>query len=282
MKRTKKIAIIAAVVMTVCGLALSVGALAALDFDVSGLDTTTYVVNTYVIDESISDVSVNDAECDIRVLPAEDGVCKIVCKESDEMTYRIETEDGKLTIERLDHRRWYERIGVCWTDMEIVLYLPEGEYGGFQAQSVGGNIDIGDGLGFETVEIRSTSGNIAAEGATVQDSLILETVSGNVRLSGVRCGCLSLNTTSGETNLQNVVAEEELKIESVSGDIRLDACDGTSLRLKSGSGGVSGTLLTEKIFSVKTVSGEIEVPHSNFGGECEISTVSGDVSFTID
>lgn len=234
-----------------------------------------------MIDESVCDVSVNDAECDIRVLPAEDGVCKIMCKESDGVTYRIETEDGKLTIERLDHRRWYERIGVCWTDMEIVLYLPEGEYGAFQAQSVGGNIDIGERLGFGTVEIQSTSGNIAAEGATMRDSLILDTVSGNIQLSGVRCGCLALNTTSGETNLQNVIAEAEIRIESVSGDMRLDACDGASLRLKSGSGGVFGTLLTEKTFSVKTVSGETEIPDSNFGGECEISTVSGDISFTI-
>lgn len=281
MKRTKKIAIIAAVAMTVCGLILSVGALAALDFDVSRLDTMTYIDNTYTIDETIFDVSISDAECDISVLPAADGVCKIVCPENDKVAYRIETENRKLTIERLDHRKWYERIGICRTDMEIVVYLPEGEYGDFRAKSVGGNIDIGESLRFETAEIQSTSGNISVAGMNVRNAITADTVSGNIQLSGIDCGCFTANTASGEIHLQNVITEQRIQIESVSGDIWLDACDSASLRLRSSSGEVSGTLLTEKIFSAKTVSGEIDVPHSISGGECEINTISGDVSFTI-
>ena len=49
------------------------------------------------------------------------------------------------------------------------------------------------------------------------------------------------------------------------------------------SGSVTGTQRSDKIFNVKTTSGDVETPRSAAGGgECDIKTVSGDVDITIE
>ena len=50
----------------------------------------------------------------------------------------------------------------------------------------------------------------------------------------------------------------------------------------SDTGDVSGTLLTEKVFVVRSGSGKIRVPETVSGGMCKITTSTGDVSIQID
>jgi len=49
------------------------------------------------------------------------------------------------------------------------------------------------------------------------------------------------------------------------------------LRIKTDTGNVTGTLLSEKVFLVETDTGRINVPRTTAGGVCEITTDTGDV-----
>lgn len=319
MKTSKKIVIIVAVAMIVGGLAISVSALAMLDFDFTKMNTIAFVTNTYEIDEEISSISVNGAECDVRIIPSEDGHCKVVCQESDKISHSIGVENNKLIIERHDNRKWYEHIGVYWGDMEVAIYLPQGEYDDLYAKNLSGDIDIPEGFSFESAEVQSTSGNVrfhaavsgelsaqstsgevyignsaptkltatstsgnvTVDNVTVRESVTVKAVSGDMKLSGIRCKSVIANTTSGKIDFSDVITTESIRAESVSGDIDLHMCDGADLRFKTSSGDVSGTLLTEKIFLTDTTSGDVDVPRSVSGGECEVTTVSGDIAFDI-
>ena len=319
MKSSKKVVIIVALVMIAVGLGISVCAMVALGFDFRKMNTVDLVTNTYELDEEISAISVKGVECDVRIIPSEDGNCKVVCHESDKVSNSVNVENGVLSINYNDNRKWYERIGVFWGSMKIDIYLPEGEYDKFYVKTVSGDINIPEGYVFAKAEIKSisgevrylsqvggdlsvkttsgdifigeseainmsavsTSGKITMKNVTVQSNVNIKTVSGDVELSGIECENISADTTSGEQEYQDVVMDGNMNIKSISGDVDMHRCDAGSIRIKTTSGDVSGTLLTDKIFTTDTVSGDVDVPRSESGGECEIITTSGDIEVDV-
>ena len=65
------------------------------------------------------------------------------------------------------------------------------------------------------------------------------------------------------------------------GDVELNACDAGGLSLKTTTGDVTGTLLSEKVFITDTSTGDVSVPKTTSGGKCEISTTTGDIRIDI-
>lgn len=319
MKTSKKVMIIVASASVFVGLFISLGALIAMNFDFSRLNSVTFVTNTYSVEEAFSNVSVDGAECDVRLLLSEDGSSKVVCKESDRISHSVAVNSGTLTVERHDDRRWYEHIGIYWGKMEIVIYLPQSEYEALYVKNMSGNITIPKDFSFTEAEVQSTSGNVSFKAAVqnalsaktvsgelyvgdtapksleaestsgdvtvasvkVETEVKAKTVSGDVELSGIECQNAAAESTSGDVTFSGVYASEKMNIKSVSGDVELLKCDADSLWIKTTSGDASGTLLTEKIFITDTTSGDISVPGSVTGGKCEVKTTSGDIRFKI-
>lgn len=318
MKASKKTAIKVAVGCIVAGALLSFVALLTMGFDFKEINTMKSVTNTYEIQEPFTNLTI-DTEFDVRLLPSDDGVCKVVCRESDKITHRVTVEDQTMTISQESHRKWYDYLGLSWGTTELTVYLPAGEYGALRVSTMSGDVEIPDALSFSEakiencsgsvrfsaavaedlsiktvsgdIEVRrtnpknlrltSTSGEISVDSAQLAGSLEAYAVSGDITLTSVSCQDITAETTSGEVELEQTVAAEALRIETVSGDIDLTRSDAASAWLKSTSGEVSGTLLTEKVFFTDTTSGSVEVPRTTGGGTCEIKTVSGDIEFSI-
>lgn len=278
MKKSKKIAIIIAVIMIFVGFALAMGATVMLGFDIKELNTLTFETNSYSVEEAFTNISIDGAECNVSLVKSEDGICNVVCHESDKITHTVEVKDGTLSITRRDNRKWYENIGVYWGDMDIEIYLPESEYDALYVKTLSGDIAIPEAFHFGDTEVQSTSGNVDFT-ASVSGNLSVKTVSGEVYVSRTDSKKVSVQSTSGDIDFKDVVSQEEIHIESVSGDVELYQCDAESLWIKTSSGNVSGSLLTEKIFFADTSSGDVDVPRSSSGGKCEIITTSGDIEF---
>lgn len=301
MKNQKKIAIWAAVGLVVAGLILSFAALCAMDFDFNKMNTLKYATNTYALEEPFSNISIKTAECDLRLLPSEDDSCKVVCEESEEIFHSVTVENNTLTIGRTDARKWYEHIvGIYWGEMTITVYLPQTDYASLYALNVSGNITIPDEFSFLDAELHNTSGKVDFA-AAVENDLSIKTVSGNLHIKNAhpkgltaqstsgRIVCsdvavsenIKMKTVSGKINSSNVTVSGRMTVETVSGNIRLSGCDADSLQIKSTSGDVFGTLLTEKSFHANSTSGHIDVPDSTSGGNCEVKTTSGNITFKI-
>ena len=57
--------------------------------------------------------------------------------------------------------------------------------------------------------------------------------------------------------------------------------DADSILIKTSTGNVKGTLLSEKVFSAESDTGRVSIPKSYSGGECDISTSTGDIKIEI-
>lgn len=299
MKQFQKKYAAAALTLIAGGILIALCGMLAMGFDFTRMNTLNTVTNTYDVAEAFSDISVVGAECDIRLLPSEDGTCQVVCTESDRIDHSVEVVNGTLNITRHDRRSWYMHFGVYWGSMEILVYLPVSELGALNATSVSGNIEIPEDFSFETAALQTTSGDITCF-APVKKDLSAGTTSGNIRLGGSVCETLSADSTSGSINisdvrclnadagtvsgslkLSGVVADEIIRTESVSGDIDLYRCDADALILSSTSGDIEGSLLTDKSFDVHTTSGDVSLPQTSADKTCDVSTVSGDITFSI-
>lgn len=316
-----KAALTVAMIFIALGAVISFGSFVAMGFDFSRLNAAESESSTYTIEESFKNISMDGAECDIRILPSEDGSCRVVCMESKKIYHTITVTGDTLTIQRTDSRKWYDHIGITyWADMELTLYLPETEYNELYVKSVSGNIDIPGDFSFKEAELHNTSGDIhflaSAEDALTakavsgsvsvsgqaaksieasstsgevkissseaKKQLTAKSVSGDIDLSDIRSRDITASSTSGDVEFTDVIASGQLRIDTVSGEICLHDSDAGELRLKTTSGDVSGTLLTGKLFSVDTVSGDVDIPRTTAGGECSIKTTSGDIDIEIE
>lgn len=269
-----------AVILIVLGLLIAFGAMAAMNFDFTKLNTVSFVTNTYPVHENFTGISVKGAECDIELRLTTDGTCKVECREGDKIYHTVSVENGILTVSRIDARKWYEHFGVYWGRMEVILYLPQAQYESLSVLSVSGDIEIPADFSFGYADARSTSGDIDFL-APVTNDLFVKTVSGNIRIADTACRSVDAESTSGDIVFSNVLVSGNIHIKSVSGDVDLRGCDAATLRIKTTSGDVSGTLLTEKTFTVNTVSGRVHIPQTAGGGACEIKTTSGDIKMEI-
>lgn len=260
-----------------------------------------YEMKTFEVKEAFSDIRVEDAECNVRILCAADGHCKVICPEKQDgsIYHTVTVSDGVLSVQRHDERKWFQYIGISFGTPDVEVYLPEKEYRQFSARSTAGSIQVEDGFTFESASLESTSGRVRMfsevkkelKAETTSGSITIENTSpetlaaksssGRIVLSHIRSGEITTRSTAGKIELTDVIAEKNLYAKSISGGVALDGCDGGTIRMETTSGSVKGMLLSDKIFITDSTSGSVKVPCSSVGGECEITTTSGSIAIEI-
>ncbi|MBQ4313381.1 MAG: DUF4097 family beta strand repeat protein [Clostridia bacterium] len=337
--KTSKKALITACILIAVGLVIGFVGIAAARGDLSSLTTEKIVTNTHTVSQPFSSIDISSGECDVRFLPSDDGTCKVICRERENLTHQVTVEDDTLKIRETDSRKWYEYIhfGLYWEPLEVCIYLPQTEYSSLRIDGSVSDIDIPDTFSFGDVEIGVTTGDItfcaAVEGAlnivsdtgdidisdTSPASLSLVTDTGDIAVSGTdpaslsivtdtgdvavssvkvpggiamktdtgcicltdaKCRDINLESNTGDISLSDVIAADGFNILSDTGDVELLACDALSLNITTNTGDVSGSLLSEKIYMASSDTGDIRVPSFAAGGVCEITTDTGDISFS--
>lgn len=297
MSRAKKIALLVSAGCIGAGLLLMLAAMIGIGFRFDSLSTQHFETVTHEVEQPFERIEIRDLECDVRLLPAEDGQCRVLCSESEGIVTRVEVHDGVLQITRTDTRPWYAHIGIWFgTDLTLNVYLPETEYRSLFLHTVSGDIAV-EGFRFEEVDLKSVSGDVTCDTVKVGGSFEVHSTSGDLRLRAIQAGAsqiktvsgtvswadgaassLQIESTSGDLRLEAVIAAGEMNLKTVSGDIKLNGADAATLQIKSTSGDVKGQLLTPKNFISKTTSGGVQLPPSDpSAGTCEIKTVSGDI-----
>ena len=104
---------------------------------------------------------------------------------------------------------------------------------------------------------------------------------GEASVTDVSCNQFASQGNTGDICLKNVRAAGKCSVERSTGDVRFDGCDANSLFVKTDTGDVSGTLLSEKVFVTQTDTGRVQVPKTTAGGLCEITTDTGDIKITL-
>lgn len=299
MKPSKKIALIVAVGCILLGVLLVAVSRPQGGFPQLEMSTMTFETKTHTISESFQHINIQETEADVRILPAQDGQCKVVCYDSEKLVHTVSVADNTLTVKRTDSRQWHERIGIFWDDWDdvtVTLYLPEQAYASLVLQTVSGDVSVPAGFTFAEAKLLTTSGDVTFAG-TVSEQLLVKstsgeikvgnlagstvqiiTTSGDIDLSNLTADALTLKSTSGEIELSAVQVSGKAALETTSGDIEFDHTDAGSLRIQTVSGEVEGTLLSGKNFVTRTTSGDVRMPPSDStAGTCEVTTTSGDI-----
>lgn len=320
MKKSTRIWLITAGALVLSGIVIFVGAMAAVGWDFYTQDDTKLVTEEYEIADSFENLAIDVEEDDIVLLPSDDKNCKVVCSAQENASHTVEVKDHTLTISVADEGEWYKRTTLfSFGTPKVAVYLPQARYHALTVSGGTGDVDIPAAFSFKSIDITGTTGDVrcaaSSVGATkisistgdirVEDAaagemdlhvsaglISIRSVSckggvtagvstGDVFADQVVCESFSSEGTTGDITLTDAVAQQLISVVRSTGDVRLDGCDASQLFIKTSTGDVSGSLLSEKVFIIDTTTGDINVPKTTTGGKCEITTSTGDINISI-
>ena len=305
---------IVAICLIVAGVILCIIGLYSINFDFSNMNTSKTVSNTHNVTEEFNTIDVNTIECNISIVPGDH--CQVVTQEREKQPITVDVSDGTLTIRQNDQRKWYDHIGIFWTEQKVTLYLPQAEYNKLSVNTTTGIIRIGEEYTFtdvslttttgkircsnnvtgtyvvsattgdislekadpENLSVSCTTGKINLSNMSVTNGLNAATTTGDMTLSNCTAGTINAEGTTGKLTFTDTVAAGQLKAETSTGDIMLTNCDAATLDLESSTGAITATLLTEKVVFAESGTGKINVPKSTTGGACTIETSTGNIT----
>lgn len=316
MKKTT-IWLIIAVCLVLVGGAIFTIALMRANWDFKSA-TPALQTKTVQINEAFTGISIDTDTEDIVFRMSDDKTCKVVFVEHEKEPHTAVVKNGILTIEVTDERNWQDRI-ISYGNPSVTVYLPEKEYKTVLIREHTGKITVPNAFRFESVDIAVSTGDVSFN-ASALGQLRIETDTGDIGMEGISAGELRLKVTTGKvdvasadvkgdmevtvstgkamlqniscTNFQttgstgritmeNMICGEKLTVNRSTGDVTLNGCDAAELEIETNTGNVKGTLLSEKIFFVKTSTGKVEVPETMTGGKCKVTTSTGDVIIQI-
>ena len=320
MKKTTKVWLAIAGVLVLVGCIIFAGVMTMLKWDFTKLSTVKYETNVYEIAEAFRDISITTDTADVRFVPSGDGKCTVECYEAENAKHSVAVENGTLTIKINDSKPWYVYIGFCFSSPRITVYLPQAEYAALSVCASAGDVEIPKDFAFARADISLTTGN-AGVYASASESIQIKTSMGNIRVENVSAGSLDLSTatggvtvsgidcrddlsvavstgearltglscrnvistgTTGSVLLKDVIAANRFSIERSTGDVKFTRCDAAEIFVKTNTGNVTGSLLTDKVFLTDTDTGSVTVPKTAAGGRCEIETDTGNIKIEID
>lgn len=285
-----------------------------------GIGQSAMVTNTVDLDESFANFDFNLSISDVKFIASEDGSKKVILEEFKKQPHEVVVKDDTLKITQKDTRKWYEYVfNFSFKSPKVTIYLPASSYQNFNIKSSTGDILIPSDYSFANFTAKLSTGNVNLK-ANVSENINIETSTGDISLSNLETKSfkakastgrvtldgvkvseqIDVNVSTGRITLNNVNAQDlnikastgsvfinktiianHIQIETSTGDVRFDESDADTLEIKTDTGDVTGTLLTSKIFIVKTDTGKSDVPETTSGGLCKITTDTGDIKIRV-
>ena len=314
-----KIWLIAASALMLVGCILFGGVMTMLKWDFKKLSTVKYETNRYEIHENYENILISVNTANVSLVPSEDGKTTVECVEETKHKHSVKAENGTLEIKNTDTRKWHEHIGIGFQATKITVYLPAGEYASLSVKSTTGDTKIAKDFKFGSIDVSATTGSVKSMASAAGDinigtttggirmeNVTAENVSlsvtsgkitvtnltcekdfhsklhtGDTSLTVIRCANLFSEGTTGDLHLKNVLASEKFSIRRGTGDVTFEDCDAGEILAKTGTGKITGTLLSDKIFVTHTDTGSVRVPSTGSGGRCELTTDTGNIKIEI-
>lgn len=235
-----------------------------------------YLTNEYTVSEEFSDIIVNEDTADIDFVLSTDGVCKVVCYEYKKATHKVSVQDGKLTVNLVETRKWYERMGASLD--KITVYLPQGEYGALNIDADTSDIDLPSDLKFESINISLGTGDV--ENSASANSVKIETSTGDIDVENIVASTIDLCASTGHIEIENVTCSGNVCVSVSTGKVEQTnlTCDSDiSITVSTGK-----TFLTDvKCENLTTTGGTGNILLENViaSEKFDITRSTGDVEF---
>ena len=280
MRKSTMIWLIVAASLTLLGALIFTCAMSMAGWDFTKLSTAEYETNIHEITGDFADISIDTITADVTILPSTDGKCRVECYEQKGLIHTVKIDGETLKITVSDTRNWYDNIGINSASASIKIYLPEGVCRGINVTTTTGDIRM-ENLSIRGFKFMLTTGDVYLSNVVCTGGNFISGSTGDITLKNVSVGNLTASIGTGSTTLESVIAQGKLDINCTTGDVKFDKCDASEIFVETNTGNVTGTLLSDKIFTTKTTTGDVHVPSCKQGGKCAIKTTTGDIEISI-
>lgn len=319
MKKSTRNAIIVALVLCFAGIIICGLVLIAVKFDFSAFNTAKYQEKVHDIGEEFENIVIETDVSDVTFILSDSTESAVECFERENRKHSVYVKDGTLYIKETE-RRWYDNIGIFFgRDESITLRLSKTEFEKLSIETDTGDVNISENFVFDNIDIESDTGdikvfakaekisvstdtgdifaekldvnslsvdtdtgNINIYNANIAGKLGVETDTGKIHIADVSADNMSVESDTGDVLLEHTEVLGKLNVISDTGDVHFALSDADTIYVRTSTGDVTGTLLSEKIFTTHTSTGDVRVPNSRFGGACEIKTSTGDIEIGIE
>lgn len=299
MKTAKKVWIIIAVCLVIVGAIISALSLMTLNFNFALLSTEKFISNEHNITEDFSNIKIDVNTSDIEFVRSQTQDCMVVSIDTEKVKHNVFVENGTLTVSVEDNRKWYDYIGISFGEMSLTVHLPKEKYDALNIEADTSDINVPKDFTFSSasvetdtgdieflaslsgaLKIGSDTGNIKIDGINAE-SIILENDTGKTELNEVKCENINVDSDTGDISFINTLVLENITAKSDTGDVIFEESDAELIYVKTSTGDVKGTLLSQKVFITETNTGNVNVPKFTTGGKCEITTNTGDIHMEV-
>ena len=296
MSTTRKI-IIAALILLLIGVIIFTVTMCRNNWSVPGVIVKTETVTqTFEITERFDSIAMNIETDDVFFAQSYNSNCNVVITNYKNSEYNVGVKNGTLRIEKVKAKNG---VFLDFGDPSITIYLPASSYKNLNINASTGDIIIPSDFNFKNMEIEMSTGDITC-GASVSDRLDLRVSTGEITLYSASAGdvyvkvstgkayirdlhCSSFKSegSTGRISLENNFVTGTIDIERSTGEVSFKGCDATEINVKTSTGDIEGSLLSDKVFIVKSDTGKINVPETLTGGKCKLTSHTGDIVITI-
>ena len=275
MSKTVKKWLIAALALILAGAAMFTTALALCGWDIAKLGTVDFVETTLEPSGDFENISINVYTTDLRLLPSEDGKCRIVCYEDEKVSHTAEVKDGALVIDTNDTRKWFT-VSLSFKSPTMEVYLPKSEYENLDISTDTGAVSLPIALTFDRIKINGNTGAVSCH-SSARGDVDIELDTGALVVSNVSAGSMKLKTDTGIIELSGSTVAENIDVASATGFVSLENITCGDLRAKADTGRVSLYGVTCNDLHAETDTGSIALENVVGSGKFELISDTGHI-----
>ncbi len=261
------------------GRKLAIGCLAGLGAMLSLVGLTSckssYIRCECAITDAFENISILTDTADIDILASNDGTCKVVCNDRKRIRHTVTVQDGTLTVQLEDTRKWYDFIGSATPS--IMVWLPEGEYKGLNIEESTGDIEISSGLQFTNMDISLSTGDVSCY-ASATENIEINLSTGDIYAKEISARSIDLSASTGSVKLENSVSET-LNVTTTTGDITMSTATCGEVKLGVSTGKTYLTDMTCASLTSTGDTGKLIMNNVVCSGKFTIERTTGDVTF---
>ncbi len=209
----------------------------------------------------------------------------------------IKEENESIYIKEIDNRNIFETLFNNFNRPSIDIYLTNDMISSLDINVSTGDIKVNKGFNFDNIKVKNSTGNILLScnvdnklevenrtgniiinNSTILGNTIINSKTGKIDVYNVNTASIKIETKTGNTKLLNTIINNSIYLTASTGNVILEDVDAGDIYVKVTTGNIEGTLLSEKIFSVESSTGKINVPESYTGGRCKLITSTGNIN----
>ena len=161
MKTAKKVWITVAIGLIVLGAGVSMCSLAKLDFNFESLATQKAISNEHKITDDFSNIKIDVDTSDIEFVYSQTDECMVVFVENEKTKHNVTVNNNTLVIDVEDNRKWYDHIGISFSEMSITVHLPKEHYDSLNIEADTSDLTIPKDFTFGNVEVETDTGDVS-------------------------------------------------------------------------------------------------------------------------